>query len=225
MLAERDTWVIMLVYSITFGGFVGMSFYVWLLLINLYQMPPIDAGLMMAGLAFTGAILRPLGGFIADRVSGVRALLSLLAGVSMLNFIFAAVTPGLGASRRLLMGLYTCSGLGNGATFQLVPHRWKRRTGVMTGIVGAAGGSGRHRGFYLPVVMGIAKESTGNYQMGFAPFGSIAALAFVLVAALRKKWFAWAMPGYAEAVVSKGMPVLPAMEAPDRQAPAQSTSA
>ena len=209
VLAERDTWVIMLVYSITFGGFVGMASYVSLLLINLYQMSKIDAGLMMAALAFTGAILRPLGGLIADRISGVRALLVLLAGISALDFTFAAVTPGMGAGIFLLFGMYVCFGLGNGATFQLVPHRWKGRTGVMTGIIGAAGGIG---GFYLPVVMGIAKESTGSYQMGFATFGGIAALAFVLVAVLRQQWLVWAMPGNAEVDLPAGMALSPALE-------------
>lgn len=210
VLAERDTWVIMLVYSITFGGFVGMASYVSLLLINLYQMSKIDAGLMMAALAFTGAILRPLGGLIADRVSGVRALLFLLAGISALDFTFAAVTPAMGAGILLLFGLYVCFGLGNGATFQLVPHRWQGRTGVMTGIIGAAGGIG---GFYLPVVMGIAKESTGSYQMGFATFGGIAALAFVLVVVLRQQWLMWAMPGNAELDLPARMALSPSMGA------------
>jgi NNP family nitrate/nitrite transporter-like MFS transporter len=61
----------------------------------------------------------------------------------------------------------------------------------MTGIIGAAGGIG---GFYLPVVMGIAKESTGSYQMGFATFGVLAALAFGFVAVLHEQWLAWALP-------------------------------
>lgn len=195
VLAERDTWVIMLVYSITFGGFVGMSSYVSLLLTSLYQMSKINAGLLMALMAFTGAVLRPFGGLIADRVTGVRALLFLLAGISVLDFTFAATMPPLAGGVVLLLGLYTCFGLGNGATFQLVPQRWQGKTGVMTGIIGAAGGIG---GFYLPVVMGIAKQSTGSYQMGFVTFGAIAALAFVLVAVLRQKWLAWAMPEHAQ---------------------------
>src|SRR6202012_2652033 len=82
----------------------------------------------------------------------------------------------------------------NGATFQLVPHRWAGRTGLMSGIVGAAGGIG---GFYLPVVMGIAKESTGSYQLGFATFGVLAAVAFVLVATLQRQWLAWALTSQA----------------------------
>jgi NNP family nitrate/nitrite transporter-like MFS transporter len=190
VLAERDTWAIMLVYSITFGGFVGMSSYVSLLLTNLYQLSKIDAGLFMALLAATGAMVRPLGGLIADKVSGVRALTFLLAIISLCDFVFAAAMPSMAGGITLLLCLYVAFGLGNGATFQLVPHRWAGRTGLMSGIVGAAGGIG---GFYLPVVMGIAKESTGSYQMGFATFGALAACAFLAIVALRRPWMAWSM--------------------------------
>ena len=191
VLAEGDTWVVMLVYSITFGGFVGMSSYVSTLLISLYQVPKLEAGLFMSLLAFIGALVRPLGGLVADRISGVRALVLLLAGISACDFAFAAWMPPLPAGIVLLVVTYLCFGLGNGATFQLVPQRWKGRTGLMSGIIGAAGGIG---GFYLPVVMGIARETTGSYQMGFATFGAIAALAFALVVALRTRWLEWAMP-------------------------------
>ncbi len=191
VLAERDTWVVMLVYSITFGGFVGMSSYVSLLLTSQYQLSKVDAGFIMAILACTGALVRPIGGFIADRLSGVKVLLVLLVGISACNFAFALLMPPLAGGIAVLSALYLCFGLGNGATFQLVPHRWKGRTGVMTGIIGAAGGIG---GFYLPVVMGIARESTGSYQLGFVTFGALAALAFVLVATLQQKWLAWALP-------------------------------
>jgi MFS transporter, NNP family, nitrate/nitrite transporter len=191
VLLERDTWVVMLVYSITFGGFVGMSSYVSLLLTTQYQLSKVDAGLVMAGLSFTGAMLRPIGGFIADRLSGVRVLLVLLVAISLCNFSFAALMPPLTGGVALLVALYLCFGLGNGATFQLVPHRWRGKTGVMTGIIGAAGGIG---GFYLPVVMGMARESTGSYQLGFATFGALAALAFLLVGVLHQQWLAWAAP-------------------------------
>lgn len=197
VLAERDTWVMMLVYSITFGGFVGMSSYVTLLLTNLYQMPKLEAGLFMSLLAFLGAIVRPMGGYVADRVTGVRALIVLLAIISAADFAFAAWMPPLGGGIALLVLLYLAFGLGNGSTFQLVPHRWKGKTGLLSGVVGAAGGIG---GFYLPVVMGIAKESTGSYQMGFATFGVLAACACGAVVALRAQWLVWAAPGTAAAI-------------------------
>jgi NNP family nitrate/nitrite transporter-like MFS transporter len=191
MLAERDTWVIMLVYSITFGGFVGMSSYVTLLLTMQYGMQKVDAGLLMALFAFTGAMVRPVGGLVADRVTGVRALLILLATISILDMTFAILMPPLAGGIAILLALYFCFGLGNGATFQLVPNRWKGKSGIMTGIIGAAGGIG---GFYLPVIMGLAKESTGSYQAGFLTFGILAAVAFALVVILRRQWLAWAVP-------------------------------
>ena len=132
-----------------------------------------------------------LGGWIADRLSGVNVLLVLLLAIAISNFSFAMLMPALAGGTALLSILYLCFGLGNGATFQLVPHRWRGKTGVMTGIIGAAGGIG---GFYLPVVMGIAKESTGSYQMGFATFGTLALLAFVFIAALHQQWLTWSLP-------------------------------
>ncbi|HXW73237.1 MAG TPA: hypothetical protein VEK10_00375 [Steroidobacteraceae bacterium] len=61
----------------------------------------------------------------------------------------------------------------------------------MTGLIGAAGGIGD---FYLPVVMGLARENTGSCQLRFAVFAALATLALGLVAALHKRWRAWAMP-------------------------------
>jgi MFS transporter, NNP family, nitrate/nitrite transporter len=191
VLAERDTWVVMLVYSITFGGFVGMSSYVSLLLTTQYQISKVDAGVIMALLSLTGAMVRPIGGLIADRLSGVKVLLVLLVAISVCNFGFAAIMPPLAGGIALLVALYFCFGLGNGATFQLVPQRWGGKTGIMTGIIGAAGGIG---GFYLPVIMGMAREGTGSYQLGFATFGVLAAVAFVLVATLHRQWLTWALP-------------------------------
>src|SRR5579863_6141214 len=191
VLGERDTWVVMLVYSITFGGFVGMSSYVSLLLTTQYELPKVDAGMIMAGLSLTGALVRPVGGLLADRLSGVKVLLVLLLSIALCNIGFAMLMPPLLGGTALLFALYLCFGLGNGATFQLVPHRWRGKTGVMTGIIGAAGGIG---GFYLPVIMGIAKESTGSYQMGFATFGGLSAVAFALVVVHRTRWLEWALP-------------------------------
>jgi NNP family nitrate/nitrite transporter-like MFS transporter len=205
VLGERDTWVVMLVYSITFGGFVGMSSYVSLLLTTQYQISKVDAGFIMALLSLTGAMVRPVGGLIADRLSGVRVLLVLLVAICGLNFAFAMLMPPLAGGIALLVGLYFCFGLGNGATFQLVPHRWKGKTGVMTGIIGAAGGIG---GFYLPVIMSIARESTGSYQLGFITFAFIAAIAFALVATLHRQWLEWALPGEANLDLDGSVPAL-----------------
>ena len=191
VLGQRDAWAIMLVYSITFGGFVGMSSYVSLLLTTQFALSKVDAGMLMAALSFMGAMLRPVGGHLADLWSGVKVLLVLLLVIAAANMAFAVWMPPLTGALVLLTTLYVGFGLGNGATFQLVPHRWKGKTGLMTGLIGAAGGIG---GFYLPVVMGIAKQSTGSYQLGFATFGVLAAAAFVWVVILHRQWLAWSAP-------------------------------
>ncbi len=54
-------------------------------------------------------------------------------------------------------------GMGNGAVFQLVPQRFPERIGVLTGLVGAAGGFG---GFLLPSLLGVIKDRTGQYSWG-----------------------------------------------------------
>ena len=55
-------------------------------------------------------------------------------------------------------------GTGNGAVFQLVPQRFRKEIGVMTGLVGMAGGIG---GFYLASSLGFSKQMTGSYQLAF----------------------------------------------------------
>lgn len=191
VLRQRDTWIVMLVYSITFGGFVGMSSYVSLLLTAQYDLSKVHAGLAMAALSFTGAMVRPIGGLLADRLSGVKVLLVLLLGIALCNLLFALRMPPLPGGVALLAVLYLCFGLGNGATFQLVPHRWKGRTGLMTGLIGAAGGIG---GFYLPVIMSLARERTGSYQPGFATFGILAAVALISIMTVQRQWLSWSLP-------------------------------
>ena len=194
VLVERDTWATMLIYSITFGGFVGMSSYVVLLLTNLYGMSKVDAGLWMAAFAFTGAMVRPIGGWLADRICGVRSLSVLLIAIALADFAFALWQPARVGGIALLFVMYLAFGLGNGSTFQLVPLRWPDKTGVMAGVIGAAGGIG---GFYLPVVLGIARDATGSYGAGFLFLGGVSTLAFVVLLALRRQWLVWAMPDYA----------------------------
>ncbi len=190
---ERDTWVLMFVYSITFGGFVGMSSYVAMLLRDVYGISKIEAGALMSLFAFTGAMIRPLGGHIADKISGATALIYFLGGIAAVNFIFALFTPPLILGIVLFLALYTFYGLGNGATFQLVPHRWPFKTGLMTGIIGAAGGIG---GFYLPTVNGIVYDITGHYNVAFALFGGLASLIMLIVKLLHSQWMEWAHVRY-----------------------------
>ncbi|BBP89981.1 hypothetical protein BsIDN1_35990 [Bacillus safensis] len=72
--------------------------------------------------------------------------------------------PALPVVIALLFAGMMCLGMGNGAVFQLVPQVFHKEIGIVTGIVGAAGGIG---GFFLPNILGSLKELTGSYTFGF----------------------------------------------------------
>jgi NNP family nitrate/nitrite transporter-like MFS transporter len=76
-------------------------------------------------------------------------------------------------------------GMGNGAVFQLVPQRFRREIGVMTGLVGMAGGIG---GFYLASSLGYSKQLTGSYQTGLTIFAGLALLAMAGLTGVKKRW-------------------------------------
>jgi NNP family nitrate/nitrite transporter-like MFS transporter len=75
-------------------------------------------------------------------------------------------------------------GMGNGAVFQLVPLRFPERMGIITGVVGAAGGLG---GFFLPSVLGLTRDVTGSYRWGFVLF-AVAFLAGTALLELGTRW-------------------------------------
>jgi NNP family nitrate/nitrite transporter-like MFS transporter len=82
----------------------------------------------------------------------------------------------------LVMGFL---GMGNGAVFQLVPQRFPREIGVITGIVGAAGGLG---GFFLPNILGGLRQLTGSFLGGFAIFALAGAASAVTLICVGRNW-------------------------------------
>src|SRR3546814_14133256 len=78
------------------------------------------------------------------------------------------------AHAAVALGLFVIAmlalGMGNGAVFQLVPQRFRPEIGVMTGLVGMAGGVG---GFYVALRLGFSKQATASYQTGFLIFAGL----------------------------------------------------
>ena len=101
--------------------------------------------------------------------------------MSLLRFARAAAWMALAAFVCAMLAL----GMGNGAVFQLVPQRFKKEIGVMTGLVGMAGGVG---GFYLASSLGYSKQVTGSYQAGFLIFAALAVLALVGLTGVKTRW-------------------------------------
>jgi NNP family nitrate/nitrite transporter-like MFS transporter len=76
-------------------------------------------------------------------------------------------------------------GVGNGAVFQLVPQRFRKEIGVMTGFVGMAGGIG---GFYLAASLGYIKGLTGSYQVGLLIFAGLCLVALLGLTSVKTRW-------------------------------------
>ncbi len=185
VLKDRDAWWFMFFYSVTFGGFVGLAQSLTIYFNDQYGLSAVTAGYFTAACVFAGSVMRPLGGFIADRIGGIRTLLVMYSLAAL--FIFA-VSFG-PADQWLALGVFVAAmlalGAGNGAVFQLVPQRFRKEIGVMTGLVGMAGGVG---GFYLASSLGFAKQHTGSYQIGFLIFAGLAVLALVGLHGVKNRW-------------------------------------
>ena len=185
VLKTLDAWWLMALYSVTFGGFVGLSSSLTIYFNSEYGLPAVTAGFFTAACVFAGSFVRPLGGALADRVGGVRTLtvVYLLAalGLALVSFQQASAWHALALVMFSMMAL----GAGNGAVFQLAPQRFSQEIGVVTGLVGMTGGIG---GFYLASSLGWAKQVTGSYQAGLLAFAALALLALLGLTGVKTRW-------------------------------------
>jgi NNP family nitrate/nitrite transporter-like MFS transporter len=192
VLKDKDAWWFMFFYSVTFGGFVGLASSLTIYFNTQYGLDAKTAGFFTAACVFAGSMVRPIGGNVADRVGGIKSLsvMYLVAGAFL-----GIVSFGL-PSAWLALAAFVCAmlalGMGNGAVFQLVPQRFRREIGVMTGLVGMAGGIG---GFYLASSLGYSKQLTGGYQAGFLIFAALALAALIGLTSVKTRWrTTWGAP-------------------------------
>jgi MFS transporter, NNP family, nitrate/nitrite transporter len=167
VLRLGDTWWFCLFYSFTFGGFVGFAMFLPTFFKSQYGLTPQAAGLLATLCVIAGSFLRPVGGYLADRFGGIRILTALFILVGLLLVSVSTLPASVGLSAVLLFLALGLLGTGNGSVFQLVPQRFAREIGVVTGLVGAAGGIG---GFGLNLVLGALKNQFGTYAGGFLIF-------------------------------------------------------
>jgi NNP family nitrate/nitrite transporter-like MFS transporter len=184
VLKTRDAWWFCLFYSVTFGGFVGLASFLSIFFHDQYGLTPIRAGNFATLCVVAGSLVRPLGGHLADRYGGIKVLhllyLAVAAVMGGMTFL-----PPLGWGTALLLTGMAALGMGNGAVFQLVPQRYPKEIGVMTGVVGAAGGIG---GFLLPTLLGSLKGLSGTFAGGFFFFALAGWTCAVTLTALSQAW-------------------------------------
>ena len=208
VLKDPDSWWFMFFYSITFGGFVGLGNALPLYFTNWYHVSGIAAGLMVAVVVFAGSMFRPVGGFLADRIGGIRALQFLFIIVSLSYLAISFMPEGPVAPQQTgdakvagwgLMALPPVAwvavaiffvgtlalGMGNGSVFQLVPLRFRKEIGVVTGLVGCAGGMG---GFFLAKTLGVSWEMQHGFALGFSVFAALPLLGLFGLMVVKKRW-------------------------------------
>ena len=190
------------IYSLTFGGFVGLASFLTIFFRDQYHLTKVQSGDLTTLVVLFGSFLRPVGGTLSDRIGGYRMLVVMLATVT-LCLAGVGTLPGVYSAVGLLVITMAMLGMGNGAVFQLVPQRFPDRVGLMTGLVGAAGGLG---GFLLPNVLGQLKDRTGSFGIGFYTCAGAVAVGFVALLYLGPVWRRqWSTASAARAGLIKGI--------------------
>lgn len=184
LLKEKDAHWFCFFYTISFGGFSGLAASLIIYFTSEFHLTAVDAGSWAAGCTLIGALGRPVGGAIADRLGGIRALTFFFV-VAALSLVLAAYA---GSITLCAMGFFLASGafgMANGSVFQLLPQRFAKDIGVMTGLVGCGGGLG---GFMLASSLGYSKGLTGSYLAGLLGFSTLCVLALVGLSLVKLRW-------------------------------------
>ena len=199
LLKDKDTWWFCLFYSISFGGFVGFAGYMKVYLMSTYKTEMtnfglgilsepnvmVTAGYFGALCIFAGAILRPVGGAIADKLGGIKSLYFFYGVVCLLAIISATYTLPFYAAIFVLFLIMAHLGMANGAVFQLVPQRFGKDIGIMTGIIGCAGGLG---GTAIIKTFGWSKGAFDGYAAGFMIFAIVVFIAILGISLVKTRW-------------------------------------
>ncbi|MCW8822140.1 MAG: MFS transporter [Sulfurovum sp.] len=199
LLKDRDTWWFNLFYAVSFGAFVGFAMYMKVYLMAMYidemevfgeevlkeENIHVVAGYFAAFCIMAGALLRPVGGAIADKIGGIRSLYIFLSFVAILIFINAFITLSFWFAIIVMFLIMANLGMANGALFQLVPQRFSKDIGIMTGIIGASGALG---GVAILEILGASTLMFGDYTIGFMLIATNVLIAIAGVSLVKSRW-------------------------------------
>ncbi len=187
------TWIISFLYIGTFGSFLGFSLTFPTLMKALYPEVPIQ--LAFVG-AVTGALARPLGGALADRLGGTRVtMLSYVAmALGVVGLVLTLDGAGFGLFLGLFLVLFGASGIGNGSVYRMIPIAFQigaqdeasvaRGHRAAAGCIGIAGAVGALGSFFVPRTFAALGIENGLWTF-----------AAVYVVMLVVAWGVYARPG------------------------------
>jgi len=132
---------------------------------NAFGLSQNDAALRTAGFVLLAVAMRPVGGWLSDRVHPVPVLAVSFLAVAVLAALAALELSLLPWGTIAFLGMAAALGAASGAVFALVARvAPAARVGSVTGVVGAAGGLG---GFVPPLVMGALYGRLDDYSIGY----------------------------------------------------------
>ncbi len=189
-LREPHLWVLSLLYIGTFGSFIGFaSVFPKLIADTFPEFSTFQIGSASITLAFLGALVgslaRPYGGKLADRFGGapmtIAAFSLMIVGALSLLVTLEANSFALFLGCFLL--LFVAAGVGNGATYRMIPNVFAARGAATAGdalavstqrkgaaALGLISAIGAYGGFVIPQVLAAAKSGTGSYAPAFGGF-------------------------------------------------------
>ena len=213
IFSNKHTWSMTALYVVTFGSFIGFSMALPLAITVIfgYQHTPDAAGVLQHTLKnpnapsaltyawigpFVGAAVRPLGGWISDKVGGsivtqiisaIMVVASAAVGYVMLQaYQSAAPEQHFMTFMGLFIVLFAASGIGNGSTFRSVGFIFDRQqAGPVLGWTSAVAAYGA---FIAPVLIG-QQIKAGTPQYAFYGFAVFYAVCLVL------NWWFYLRPG------------------------------
>ncbi|WP_051342932.1 nitrate/nitrite transporter [Pseudonocardia spinosispora] len=122
-VSDPQTSIMSLLYIGTFGSFIGYSFAFGLVLQSQFGRTPLQATAVTFIGPLLGSLIRPVGGWLSDRVGGTRVTFwnFLLMGMATLVCILASGSKSLALFTIGFIALFVFSGLGNGSTYKMIP--------------------------------------------------------------------------------------------------------
>ncbi|MFI2200587.1 nitrate/nitrite transporter [Streptomyces sp. NPDC020192] len=159
---DAHTWIMSFLYIGTFGSFIGYSFAFGQVLTNQFGRTPLQAAYLTFIGPLLGSLIRPLGGWLADRYGGARITLWNYVGMAAATavLVVASMQKSLPLFVSVFVVLFVLSGLGNGSTYKMIPGIFqakalakgltgeeavsygRRLSGASMGLIGAVGALG-----------------------------------------------------------------------------------
>jgi NNP family nitrate/nitrite transporter-like MFS transporter len=183
--ANWRTWILTYFYFINFGGFIALTVWFPTYWAEFFTLSLVAAGGLTAAYSLSSSLLRVLGGWAADRMTGEAVTLFSFVVVIAGSILMVLVSDSFGLAFCGMMLMALGMGFANAAVFKLVPRYTPAAVGGASGIVGGLGAFG---GFVIPPLMGLFVHISPvkGYSNGFLVFTILSGIALLFLYVLHR---------------------------------------